>query len=51
MNTNNVVVWVILQKNAGWDCFKTPILLEISRIQNPLLGEQFAFLEVVHLFR
>ena len=27
-------MWVILQKNAGWDCFKTPILQEILRIQS-----------------
>ena len=26
MNANSIVVWVILQNNAGWDCFKTPIL-------------------------
>ena len=25
MNTNSIVMWVILQNNAGWDCFKTPI--------------------------
>ena len=24
MNTNNIVMWVILQNIAGWDCFKTP---------------------------
>ena len=27
VNTNSVVMWVILQNNAGWDCFKTPVLL------------------------
>ena len=32
-------MWVILQNNADWDCFKTPILLEILRIQNPLLED------------
>ena len=26
VNTNSVAMWVILQNNAGWDCFKTPIL-------------------------
>ena len=26
MNLNNIVMWVILQNNADWDCFKTPIL-------------------------
>ena len=44
-------MWVILQNNADWDCFKTPILQEISRIQNPLRVEHCAFLEVIHLFR
>ena len=29
-------MWVILQNNAAWDCFKTPILREILRIQNLL---------------
>ena len=41
---------VIVQNNADWDCFKTPILREILRIQNPLLEEHCAFLEVTHLF-
>ena len=39
MNTNNIVMWVILQNNAGWDCFKTPILKEILRTQNLLRVE------------
>ena len=30
-------MWVTLQNNADWDCFKTLILREILRIQNPLL--------------
>ena len=30
---------------------KTPILREILRIQNPLLEEHCAFLEVIHLFQ
>ena len=34
-----------------WDCFKTPILQEILRIQNPLLEERCAFLEVIRLFQ
>ena len=42
---------VTLQNNAGWDCFKTPILQEILRTQNPLLEEHDAFLEVIHLFQ
>ena len=25
MNTNNIVMWVILLNNADWDCFKTLI--------------------------
>ena len=36
-------MWVTLQDNADWDCFKTPILREILRIQNPLLKEHCAF--------
>ena len=31
MNTNNIVMWEILQNNADWDCFKTPILREDSK--------------------
>ena len=34
---------VILQNNAGWYCFKTPILQEILRTQNPVLEEHCAF--------
>ena len=33
MNTNSVVMWETLPNNADWDCFKTPILREILRIQ------------------
>ena len=43
MNFNSIVMWVILQNNAECDCFKTPILREILRIQNPLLEEHCAF--------
>ena len=32
--TNNIVMWEKLPNNADWDCFKTPILQEILRIQN-----------------
>ena len=39
---------VILQNNAGWDCFKTPILQEILGIQNLLRVEHCAFSEVIH---
>ena len=34
MNTDNIVMWVILLNNADWDCFKTLTLQEILRIQN-----------------
>ena len=44
VNTNDVVMWETLPNNADWDCFKTPILQEILRIQNPLLEEHCAFL-------
>ena len=47
----NIALWVILQNNAEWDCFKTPILREILEIPNPLLEEHCAFLEVIHLFQ
>ena len=43
MTTNSIAMWVILQNNADWNCFKTPILREILRIQNPLLEEHCAF--------
>ena len=42
---------VILQNNAGRDCFKTQILQEILRIQNLHRLEHCAFLEVRHLFQ
>ena len=51
VNTNNIVMWVILQNNADWDCFRTLILREILKIQNPLLEEHCAFLEVTRSFR
>ena len=34
---------VLLPNNVGWDCFKTPILQEILRTQNPLLEEHLRF--------
>ena len=34
MNTNSIAMWVILPNNADWDCFKTPTLREILRIQS-----------------
>ena len=51
VNTNNIVMWEILPNNADWDCFKTLISREILKIQNPLLEEPCAFLEVIHLFQ
>ena len=51
MITNSIAMWKNLQNNAGWDCFKTPILQEILRTQNPLLEEHFVFLEVIHSFQ
>ena len=38
VNTNNIVTWETLQNNADWDCFKTPILQEILRIQKCTSG-------------
>ena len=39
------------QNNADWDCFMTPILQEILRIQNQDQVEHCALLEVIHLFQ
>ena len=39
VNTNHIVMWVTLQNNAGWDCFKTPILRETLRTPNLLQVE------------
>ena len=44
-------MWETLQNNADWDCFKTPILQEILRIQNLHLVEHYAFLEVTRSFQ
>ena len=51
MNTNSIVMWETLPNNADWDCFTTPILRVILRIQNRLLEEHCALLEVIHLFQ
>ena len=51
VNTNSIAMWETLPNNADWDCFKTPILQEILRIQNLLRVEHLVFLEVIHLFR
>ena len=48
---NNIVMWETLPNNADWDCFKTPILQEIMRIQNLHQVEHCAFLEVIRLFQ
>ena len=50
MNINSIATCETLQNNAGWDCFKTPILQEILRIQNLHQVEHCAFLEVIHTF-
>ena len=47
VNPNSIVMWVILQNHAGWDCFKTPILQEILRIQNLRQVEHCAFSEAI----
>ena len=39
MNTNNIVMWVILPNNADWECFRTLTSREILTIRNPLLDE------------
>ena len=44
-------MWVILQNNADWDCFKTPISQEILRIPNLHQVEHCAFWEVIRLFQ
>ena len=43
MNTDNIVMWVILLNNADWDCFRTLTLREILKIRNPLLEEHCIF--------
>ena len=32
-----LLLWVRVQNNADWDCFKSLILREILKIQNPLV--------------
>ena len=51
VNTNSIVMWETLQNNADWDCFKTPILQEILRIQNLHQVEHCAFSEAIRLFQ
>ena len=49
VNTNNIVMCETLPNNPEWDCFKTPILQEILRIQNLHQVEHCAFWEVIRL--
>ena len=51
VNANSIVMWIILQNSADWDCFMTLTSHQMLKIQNPLLEEHCAFLEVIHLFR
>ena len=51
VNTDNIVMWETLRNNADWDCFKTPILQKILRIQNRHQVEHCAFLEAIRLFQ
>ena len=51
VNTNNIVMWVILLNNADWDCFKILTSREILKIQNPLQGEHYVFSAVIHMFQ
>ena len=51
VNTNSIAMWETQPNNAGWDCFKTPNLQEILRIQNLHQVEHCAFLEVIRLFQ
>ena len=50
VNTNSIAMWLILQNNADWDCFKTQNLQEILRTQNLRQVEHCAFLKVLLLF-
>ena len=43
VNANNIVMWVILQNKADWDCFRTLTSLMILKIRNPLLEEHCVF--------
>ena len=44
-------MWETLLNSADWDCFRTPILQEILRIQNLHQVEHCAFSEVIRLFQ
>ena len=43
VTTNNIVMWETLRNSADWDCFKTPMLQDILRIQNLHMVEHCAF--------
>ena len=43
MNTNDIVMWVILPNNADWDCFKTPSLREILKTKSTSGGTLCVF--------
>ena len=51
VNTNNIGMWETQHNIPDWDCFKTPTLHEILRIQNLHEVEHYAFLEVIRLFQ
>ena len=42
-------MWEMLQNDADWDCFKTPILQQILRIQNLRQVERCAFYEAIRV--
>ena len=44
-------MWEILLNSVDWDCFKTLTSREILKIQNPILEEHCAFLDIIHLFQ
>ena len=50
MNTNNIVMWVVLPGGAHWDCFGTLILPEILKTLDRLQVEFFVYLDVIRLF-
>ena len=51
VNTDNIVMLVILINSADWDCFKTLTSREILKIRNPHLEEHYVFSEVIHMFQ
>ena len=50
VNANSMAMWETLRNNAHWDCFKTPILQEILRIQNRHQVVRCPFLDDIRLF-